>query len=194
MTDAPSPTLTLIGFAPTRPDVDLAIAGLTQAAAAQNLPTKAFLYAVEKAATPSSIKSRALAGLEPEALVRLHNSGLAGDRAHRLAYFRSGFMALALKHALTNGPDGTVAAWPAAPAAFLGGRLEAPTGGDELWRTGSTQGWRVLRIDDPARLTTTLTRAADAYLDGTAWRLADRDLDHVLAATLAAATLETTLA
>lgn len=188
MTNALSPTLTLIGFAPTRLDVDLAVAALTQAVTAQSLPTKAFLYAVDKVAAPSSIKSRALAGLEPEALVRLHNSGLAGDRADRLAYFRSGFMALALKHALMNSPDGAMAAWPAVPAAFLGGRLEPSIVGDQLQRTGSTsRGWRVWRIDDSARLTTTLTYAADAYLDGTAWRLEDRDIDHVLAVALAAA-------
>lgn len=186
MTNASSSTLTLIGFAPTKADIDLAVAALTQATHAQTLPTKALLYAIDKVATPPTIKSRALAGLESHALVQLHNSGLIGDPERRPAYFRSGFMAVALRHALKDSSPGSLAAWPATPAAFLGGRLEPPISDEPLWRASvKGAGWRLWRLDDPAPVTTVLTHTVDSYLHGTAWRLADPDLDYVLAAAMA---------
>ncbi|MGH7026611.1 hypothetical protein [Brevundimonas sp.] len=187
MTAAPPSSLILIAVAPTSADVELAAAAVSDAAASQSASTQALLYASDKFSVPAPVRSRAMNGLAPGALVRLHNAGLDGERAERPAYFRAGFIALALADALAQAAAGTVAAWAPDPTTLLGGRLDAPSPSDALWlaTAGGRRPWHVLRVDDPARVNAALARTVDAYLDGTAWRLRDRGVDRVLAAALA---------
>lgn len=181
-------SIILIAVAPTDADVEMAAAAVTEAVTVQTLPSQAMLYAPGKFAAPAPVRSRAMNGLAPEALVQLHNAGLLGERSERDDYFRAGFTALALSDALKGARAGTVAAWTPDPASMLGGRLDVPATSETVSWLASARGtpWHVVRLDDPVRFDAALARTVDAYLSGVVWRLRDRRADQVLLSALEA--------